>query len=144
MIRPTARIASVLLLCFLSLGCASNVQTISPAQTPLSEPVVPSQTITLNLGQHITLNDKSSLRYTQLINDSRCAPTVQCIWAGDAEIELQWKAATGGQTKTFSLHTNPREGQANEMTLGTSIITLNTLARGIAPAATLSIRPTTP
>ena len=101
------------------------------------------QTLTLGIGEKATLAGGSRLTYLSLVNDSRCPPGVQCIWAGDAEISLRWEPAGGGKSTTFSLHTNPIQdhGQTGQ-DVGSLHITLQTLERGIAPKATLGITAT--
>ncbi len=83
------------------------------------------------------LRDGSMLSYTSLINDSRCAPNVQCVWAGDAEIAVRWKPARGN-AQDMRLHTNPQGGSTNAR-IGDRTLTLVSLERGIGPKATLSI-----
>lgn len=95
--------------------------------------------LTLGVGQSANLADGSLLAYTRLVNDSRCAPDVQCVWEGDAEIELRWKPAQGA-ARDVSLHTSPRAGSTTA-SIGERRVTLVALARGIAPAATLRIDP---
>ncbi|HQX90987.1 MAG TPA: hypothetical protein PL007_01980 [Thermomonas sp.] len=100
------------------------------------------QTITLGIGEKATLADGSRLTYLSLVNDSRCPPNVQCIWAGDAEISLRWESVASGKSKTFSLHTNPiRDHGQTGLDVGKVHIALQALERGIAPKATLSITP---
>ena len=78
------------------------------------------QTMSLNLGAQARLADGSRLTYLRLVNDSRCPPGVQCIWAGDAEIELRWEPAGSGKSNTFSLHTSPIQDHGQTCLLYTS------------------------
>ena len=138
------RIACLTLVVALLSGCASAAS--QPASAPASPPTPPGQphptmqTIILNIGETATLQDGSRLTYLSLVNDSRCAPGVQCIWAGSAEISLRWEPARSGKAKIFSLHTNPIQdhGQTG-VDLGNVHIALQTLERGIAPKATLDV-----
>jgi hypothetical protein len=93
------------------------------------------QTFTMHAGERVALADSSTLRYVRVINDSRCPPGVQCIWAGDAEVAFEWTSGSGAVT-SFSLHTgkDPRQQVVGERRL-----TLTSLARGDAPAAELRI-----
>lgn len=126
-------------------GCASaDSQPATTATTTITaqEPPAAMQTITLGIGEKATLADGSRLTYLSLVNDSRCPPNVQCIWAGDAEISLRWEPAASGKPKTFSLHTNPiRDHGQTGLDVGKVHIALQALERGIAPEATLSITP---
>lgn len=56
-------------------------------------------TVILGLGQSITTAG-ITIKPTTLVNDSRCPNTVQCIWAGTVEIELDLSTtvAHGGYT----------------------------------------------
>jgi hypothetical protein len=59
-------------------------------------------------GQSAALQD-GLLRYVRLANDSRCKPDVQCVWAGDAVIELHW-TPNAGTARDLTLHLNPQAG----------------------------------
>ena len=153
--RPRMQILTSLLLSMALLsGCASAGQQPPPASKsdpkpsskPISKPtaaVMPAeQTVTLNLGAQASLADGSRLTYVRLVNDSRCPPKVQCIWAGDAEIELSLVAAGSSKARTFSLHTSPLQDRGHsELDAGNLHITLQALERGVAPKATRLVSP---
>lgn len=131
----------ILLLALLN-GCASQATAADPgpATMPLTE-----QSLSLKLGAQAKLADGSHLTYVSLVNDSRCPPNVQCIWSGDAEIELRWEPKGSGAAKTFSLHTHPLQGKGEtSMALGKLHVTLTDLERGIAPKASLTVGPARP
>ncbi len=136
MIRLPAILAMILLM---PVGCAAVGNAAEPPPSDTSPPVDDSR-ITLGLGESTQLKDGSRLSYTSLVNDSRCAPNVQCIWAGDAEIALLWKPIRGS-TQELHLHTNA-QGGATSARIGARTLTLVSLERGIGPKATLSISPT--
>lgn len=94
-------------------------------------------TVSLGIGQSTLLADNSLLSYTRLVNDSRCAPDVQCVWEGDAQVALQWRAAGAG-AQQLRLHTSSKGG-ATSARAGRRTITLVALERGIAPKASLRI-----
>ena len=121
-------------------GCSSASAGQDPPSHPTTSLPTAEQTLSLNLGAQARLADGSRLTYLRLVNDSRCPPGVQCIWAGDAEIELRWEPAGSGKSNTFSLHTSPIQdhGQTGQ-DVGNLHIALQTLERGIAPKATLRI-----
>ncbi len=106
---------------------------------PASSQTATTAQITLDLGAEAKLPDGSRLAYLSLVNDSRCPPNVQCIWAGNAEIRMRWTPAHGGRSKEFSLNTSPVGGRSITETIGAYSIRIHTLARGIAPAATFEI-----
>lgn len=121
----------------LPIGCASTSNSSESSTDAASQPIVNDSRVTLNLGQSTQLSDGSQLSYTSLINDSRCAPNVQCVWAGDAEIAMRWKPARGN-AQDIRLHTNTQAGSTNAR-IGERTLTLVSLERGIGPKATLSI-----
>lgn len=83
-------------------------------------------------GQSARLDDGSTVHYARLVNDSRCPPDAQCVWAGDAEIALEWH--TGNPpAQAVSLHTNTSVGP-DRVRLGTREIQLTALTRDDARA----------
>ena len=68
--------------------------------------------IALLPGQTASLSNGGRLRYLRLVNDSRCAPDVQCVWAGDAVIALHWVPATGAE-RDLELHFNTAGGPSH-------------------------------
>lgn len=97
--------------------------------------VADGATVSLMPGQSATLPD-GQLRYLRLANDSRCKPGVQCVWAGDAVIDLQW-TPTAGASRTLSLHLNPQAG-ANTAELEARQVTFTHLAQD-QPQASLRV-----
>ena len=100
MLRPLPIFASLALAGLLG-GCASPINTVSRAAD--------GATIALMPGQTAGLANGGSLRYVRLAHDSRCKPDVQCVWAGDAVIELHWSPAAG-TARNLMLHLNPQAG----------------------------------
>lgn len=97
------------------------------------------QSFTLRPGNSVAVADAGTLRYDALVNDSRCAPNVQCIWAGDAELAFTWSPRSGAAER-FSLHTKPDAGR--HALADRRQVRLVSLERGDAPAATVLIEPT--
>lgn len=129
--------ALLAMLLFASTGCVATGAATSPPADTSQPPASDEGRFTLALGQSTQLSDGSRLSYTSLVNDSRCAPDVQCIWAGDAEIALRWKPASGS-AQDLRLHTNAQSGPSSTR-IGERTLTLVSLERGIGPKATLSI-----
>ena len=123
----------------LPAACATTDNAASPTVAG-SVPTHDDSRFVLGLGQSVALSDGSQLSYTSLINDSRCPQDVQCVWAGDAEIVLRFKPARG-TAHDMRLHTS-QQGGATRTSIGQRTLTLVGLARGIAPAATLTITAT--
>jgi hypothetical protein len=139
------RLFSHLLALTLLAGCAATpAASSSHPEAPMPPPTAPTpppaaRTFVLGVGDTATLEDGSHLSYLRLVNDSRCPPGVQCIWAGDAEIALRWQPAHG-PAQDASLHTNPLpERGSTDAILGTWRIRLESLERGVAPKATLRV-----
>jgi len=97
--------------------------------------VADGATVALMPGESAALVD-GTLRYVRLANDSRCKPGVQCVWAGDAVIELRWMPTTGA-ARDLSLHLNTQAG-ANSAALGSRTVTFTHLAES-SPQASLRI-----
>lgn len=98
--------------------------------------VADGASIQLAPGQSANLADHSRIDYLKLVDDSRCPPGVQCVWAGDATIAMRWTPASGA-AQDFELHTtlDPKSFDAGNRT-----VTLTALERGDAPRATLQIQ----
>lgn len=93
-------------------------------------------TIAMNPTQTAALADGALLRYTRLVSDARCPPDVQCVWAGDAVIELHWTPVTG-TPRTLTLHLNPQAGPQTAK-LDTRKVTFTYLGRP-QPQASLHV-----
>lgn len=126
MARPLAAFASLILSALLT-ACAYPYT--------FGVKVADGATVALMPGQSTVLPD-GLLRYVRLANDSRCKPDVQCVWAGDALIELQW-SPTAGAARNLSLHLNPQAGPTTAK-LDTRHVTFTDLAQG-QPQASLRI-----
>lgn len=61
----------------------------------------PNDTFTLKPGQSANVAASTQLHYVRMVNDSRCPPDVQCIWAGEVTIELTLD--TGKEKQTFTM-----------------------------------------
>ena len=66
----------------LSVGCAD-------ALPPQSQPTATSARVTLAPGEDAsTLGGAVTLRFDDVVSDSRCPTSEQCVWAGRAEVAL--------------------------------------------------------
>lgn len=139
---PHAPALAALLLAALALpACATTPRDAAapPAQEPAvtqTRDAAPAGAFTLRPGERHDIAGAGTLRYERLVNDSRCPPDVQCVWAGDAIVAFSWTPATGAAT-TFELHTG-LEPRSHALGDGRTLV-LQALARGDAPAATLRI-----
>ena len=57
--------------------------------------------ILLAAGEQAQVAPKATLRFDKLLNDSRCPPDVQCIWAG--EVRLGMSLVVAGESEAFEL-----------------------------------------
>lgn len=94
----------------------------------------------LGVGQSLTLPDRSTLTYVRVVADSRCRPDVQCIRAGDADIELRWEPASGNAASA-TLNSDPGNLQKapNSTRFGSWQVALKALDWKEPPTATLSV-----
>ena len=97
-------------------------------------------TQTLHPGQALRLPDGGRLTYVRVVADSRCRPDVQCIRAGDADLELRWQPRTG-TALTVVLNSDPRNLQQapNAAVFGSWRVALAALDWSRPPVATLVI-----
>ncbi len=71
---------------------------------PSPHPFVFGDTLQLEYGQTINLLPENiEIRFDSIVSESRCPATVECIWAGLAEVKLQF--AQGSATQTGLLNT---------------------------------------
>ena len=94
----------------------------------------------LAVGDAVPLPDGSRLGYVRLVADSRCRPGVQCIRAGDADIELRWQPA-GRDAVVATLNSDPRNRQQapNQVEFGLWQVRLQSLDWSTPPVAALDI-----
>jgi len=92
------------------------------------------QSFTMQPGERVTLPGTATLRYVELVNDSRCPPDVQCIRAGDATLAFEFTRAGDVATK-FTLNTDT----PTSAPIGDWQLHLLALARGEAPSATVRV-----
>lgn len=85
---------SMLSCVFAVSACAHNASAGSSA----TQDAQPGQALSMQPGDEVTLPDRSRLRFVAVSADSRCKPGVQCIWAGDANLEFQWTGSDGKAT----------------------------------------------
>ncbi len=129
--KPLTRsLAAAPLLAALTLavcaGCSSPVRD--------GMPIAPNQDFTLRPGERAMLSGQASVHYLGVANDSRCPPTVQCVWAGDAEVKPVFEQA--GKATDVVLHSaDPVPQPAGPWTL-----MLVGLEHGAVPAATLRLQ----
>jgi hypothetical protein len=91
---------------FLLVGCGGQVEPAAPPQaTPIPDEGRQQETIQVRLGEPFTLAegqwgefqvdengpvDQPRAVYAEVIEDSRCPINVNCVWAGEAVVEVQF------------------------------------------------------
>ncbi|WP_329044700.1 hypothetical protein OG738_25775 [Amycolatopsis sp. NBC_01488] len=97
----------------LAVGAGSSVASGQPvpARAPSTVSTAPRGDVTLRLGQEAAIQGKDlAVRYTHLVNDSRCRPTMTCIWQGEATLAFLLSEPGRGESTTAELHSGPRTG----------------------------------
>ena len=76
-----------------------------PTPSTVNQPANATGTITLALGQNIFVKEHQlNLTFDKVLNDSRCATDVQCIWAGNATVAVTAMTTTSRpQTLNLSI-----------------------------------------
>ena len=130
-LRSLAAIALPAFMLFALAACATAATGTRGAAAGPAD----GDTFAMMPGATVALPGEGTLRYASLVNDSRCKPDVQCVWAGDAEVAFEWRPS-GGAPDAFSLHT----GQGDKShPVGRHVVALVSLARGDAPEARLKL-----
>ena len=87
-------------------GCTSSrVADPHPAQFTLDRPFI------LEGGQEGSLDGENlRLRFSEVLEDSRCPKAVECFWTGQARISVTVQPE-GQEPTTVAFNTNPAPGQ---------------------------------
>ena len=93
---------------FIKSGSTNATTTPTPVTTTTATTTPPATMIVLGSPTRFTLQDTRTFAAGHTIsltaiNDSRCKPNVQCIWAG--ELATDWQLTTATGTRTISLGT---------------------------------------
>jgi hypothetical protein len=116
--------------------CATDGGASHSTESTRMRTVAAGQSTSLAQGESVRLSDGATLKYVSVPQDSRCPPGVQCIRAGDADIEFAFTPA-GGSAMTVS----PNLPEAPTKDIGHFKLTVESLAFGDAPAVTVRIDP---
>ena len=87
-----------------------------------------NQPFPLSGGQEAVIpSEKLRLKFTDVLEDSRCPTRVECFWTGQARIAISVQPGGSGPT-TVEFNTNPAPGQTvTEATVGNYRIELQSL-----------------
>ncbi len=102
--------AGLIVLLLSCVACARG--PMLPDETPAPRPTAldsaSDERIDLRIGAAATLpGTTTTVTFVRVVSDGRCPKGVQCIWEGDAAVELR-AAPAGGDAQTITLHTNDR------------------------------------
>ena len=87
----------LLMLCVCLITFIACAQTKQPENFP--------QTVELQPRASKKISNDLTIRFTSVLEDSRCPTDVQCAWEGNAEILLE---LSGGSLETVHLNTGPQ------------------------------------
>lgn len=100
-------------------GCAGGPTAL--AQTPSPPPADPGGNVSLAPGQQVQVAGRDlTVRYRQLVSDSRCRPGRQCFVAGEAVVALVLTEPGRGEHTSVQLHTG-RSGPDSATFAGTTV-----------------------
>jgi len=95
----------IMALLLASVGCQSQAAQADPTEAGVEQEFV------LHGGQEVTIRGTDlRLRFTDVLEDSRCPTEVECFWTGQARIAVQAELGQGAPT-TLEFNTNPAPGQ---------------------------------
>jgi len=80
-----------------------------PAEKPAVNQTPASELTVLKPGQFASINASTILHYVRLVSDSRCPVGTQCIWAGEATIQLTLESGREKQTFTLTDRANTKD-----------------------------------
>jgi hypothetical protein len=85
-------------------GCQANHASADPVAFDLGQPFA------LAGGQEASINGEGlHVRFTDVLEDSRCPERVECFWTGQARVAVLVQA-DGREPKTLEFNTNPAPG----------------------------------
>ena len=101
----TRTLVVIATLVFVLAGCQSHAAQADPIEAGLGQEFV------LGGGQQVAIRGTDlRLRFTDVLEDSRCPTDVECFWTGQARIAVD--AGLGQDTPTsLEFNTNPAPGQ---------------------------------
>ena len=113
-----------------------------PTPSSVNQPTNATRTVTLALGQNIFVKEHQlNLTFDKVLNDSRCATDVQCIWAGNATVAVTAMTTTS-RPQTLNLSIGALRGDLRQtQRFANRDITLTALSS--APVSSQSAATTT-
>ena len=97
---------------------AMNFGALSGCHETSSHPVpLQVQTVTLAVGQNVSLATGLVLSFDRVISDSRCPKDVACVWEGEVTIALALSGSAGAAFFTLSDHASTLVVSGHSFTL---------------------------
>jgi hypothetical protein len=134
-----SRLRSLAALPVLVLGLAACTAAATGARADAPR-VSEGDSFTMLPGTAVSVSGDGTLRYLRVVNDSRCKPDVQCVWAGDAEVAFEWTPSAGA-ADAFNLHTGKGD---KSHAIGRHVLVLAGLGREPAFEAQLKLEAPAP
>jgi hypothetical protein len=109
-----------------SVGCGSPADATGDVSSSVLEAPIE---LMIGYGDEVAVNGTVvRLAFGQVLSDSRCPVDVQCVWAGNAEVELGIRAGMG-PTMPFRLNTNLIPRSADKLGLRITLLELKPVPR---------------
>jgi hypothetical protein len=111
MVVITSRLFAVV--CSLLLGCSTAMLNFTDNQNTARV----GKEFSLKLGQQLKLDGEDlKVKFTGVPQDSRCPTNVNCVWAGNAEVALEW--THDKCTTPITLNTHSSAAASDEAKVG--------------------------
>jgi len=109
---PLVILAGAIGISTMAFGALFGCHETSPPTEPLQV-----QTVTLAVGQNVSLGTGLVLSFDRVISDSRCPKDVACVWEGEATMALTLSGSAGAMFFTLSDHASTRVVSGHSFTL---------------------------
>lgn len=96
-----------------------------------AQPARQQQTIQINKQKKFSRSDLT-IRFVEVVEDSRCPENARCVWAGNAKIKIEVKSK-GAASQTIELNTNGNDKSARYNGLLIELIDVSPAKKTNAP-----------
>jgi len=148
--RFPSAIAALVLTSAISLNCAgTGADALAAPKTPADKTAALGESFTLRLGESVNVDESVRVGLINVTSDSRCPKGVQCVWEGDATLQI-WIQPKGGEREERKISGAGREPSAGGTNFEVRLVRLDpqpVSGRAIEPAeyvATLQVQRVTP
>ena len=97
-----------------------------------------SQTVSLRVGQQKNLAGRVTVRFLEVTEDSRCPEGTQCIWAGNAKVQI---AVSRGKMKAQERELNSNMEPTSVEATGYRFKIVSLTRRPTKPGQMMMVRP---